>query len=72
MSRECTNWLTPYRIALLETDDQKLPSRIEVAMRAIHKRERELAKKPSCSIEEAHKLSDALLNLRTLFRLGAA
>jgi hypothetical protein len=74
MSHECTaeNRLNLYRAALLEPDDQKLPSRIELALKAIQEREQKLAYTPNGSVEETRKLGDALFNLRALLRVGTA
>jgi hypothetical protein len=60
------NWRELYRAALFEIDDQKLPSRIAEAERALLLRERELFTTASDDIEEQQAVNDALYALKAL------
>ena len=65
-SASIRNWRELYRTALLETDPQKLQSRIADAEKAIILRGRELFAMSGDTSEEAEALDDALYALRAL------
>lgn len=59
-------WHNLYQAALFETDDNKVPQRIEEAERAILSRMKELFDATTDHIEEDVVLDDALYALRAL------
>lgn len=65
-SRQARTWAELYRIALLESDHTKLPSRIEEARRAIQCRARELWYAGSPETRERRDLDAALRFLHLL------
>ena len=65
-SASIRNWHELYRTAILETDPQKLQSRIADAEKAIILRGRELFAVSGDTSEEAEALDDALYGLRGL------
>ena len=60
------NWHELYTAALLEVDEEKLPSRIVEAERALLLRERELIPMSSDNIDEALAVNNALYALQAL------
>ena len=60
------NWRELYRTALFELDEQRLPSRIAEAERALLLRERELFSTASEDVEEQQAVNDALYALKAL------
>ena len=60
------DWLDVYRAAAMEFDRSKLPARIDVAEKAIHKRLRGL---PIAHSQEHRELRDALNSLAVLKRM---
>lgn len=61
-------WNEPYLAAILETDDAKLPNRLETAKAAIDARLHELQSDHGGAPEEWQALSDALAGLTVLRR----
>lgn len=66
------DWRKLYSAALLEADNQRVPSLIEDAERAIVTRARQLFGAPGDNLQEQQALDDALLALRALKRCLAA
>jgi hypothetical protein len=61
-------WNEPYRAAILETDDAKLPNRLKTAKTAIDARLHELQSDHGGTPEERQAISDALAGLTGLRR----
>jgi hypothetical protein len=62
-----STWMELYRAAMLELDPQKLPARVEEALKSAESRAWELAQQNG-SREEQGALRDAMQNLRVLRR----
>jgi hypothetical protein len=61
-------WQESYQAAILETDDRKLPQRLQVAKAAIDDRLHELQRDHGGTLEERQAISDALGGLNVLRR----
>ena len=66
MSHDDRDWLDVYRAAVMEFDRDKLPTSIESAEKAIHRRLRGL---PIAKCKEHRELKDALNSLAVLKRM---
>ncbi|PYX00809.1 MAG: hypothetical protein DMG89_03360 [Acidobacteria bacterium] len=66
MSHNDRDWLDVYRAAVMEFDRDKLPTSIESAEKAIHRRLRGL---PIAKCKEHRELKDALNSLAVLKRM---
>ena len=66
MSHNDRDWLDVYRAAVMEFDRDKLPTSIESAEKAIHRRLRGL---PIAKCKENRELKDALNSLAVLKRM---
>jgi hypothetical protein len=62
----CQDWRKLYADVLLETDSQRLPSRIDEAEKALILRGRELSLMSGDNSEEGDAVEDALYLLRSL------
>jgi hypothetical protein len=60
------NWRQSYRIALFETDEQKLPLRVAEAEKALIRRAKELFALSGNNIEEELAVQDAMYAMRAL------
>ena len=66
MSHNDRDWLDVYRAALMEFDRDKLPTSIDAAEKAIHRRLRGV---PIAKSKEHRELKDALNSLAVLKRM---
>ena len=66
MSHNVRDWLDAYRAAVMEFDRDKLPTSIDAAEKAIHRRLRGL---PIAKSKEHRELKDALNSLAVLKRM---
>ena len=59
-------WQEPYQAAILETDDKKLPNRLQAAKAAIDNRLHELQLDGGGTPKERQAINDALSNLNVI------
>jgi hypothetical protein len=71
-SSNAAQWLDLYRLAATETDIEKLPWKVGIAVEAIDERVRYLSDGFNGSVEEKVKIDQALIHLLALLKKNAA